>query len=80
MAERLIELRSDAFVADYFTAEEQPLVARASSPVDGLRLLAPVSSGKESALKALREGLRLDTRCVIVMPVDAARREGEDSE
>jgi 4'-phosphopantetheinyl transferase len=66
----VVEPRSDAFLADYFTAEEQALVARA--PVaDRSRLLALLWSGKESALKALREGLRLDTRCVIVDPVDA---------
>ncbi|MBZ5613220.1 MAG: 4'-phosphopantetheinyl transferase superfamily protein [Acidobacteriia bacterium] len=62
-----IEPRSDAFVADYFTTEEQALVARASA-ADRDRLLALLWSGKESALKALRSGLRLDTRSVIVIP------------
>jgi 4'-phosphopantetheinyl transferase len=62
-----IEPRSDAFVADYFTLEEQALVAHASAS-DRDRLLALLWSGKESALKALREGLRLDTRSVIVIP------------
>ena len=62
-----IEPRSDAFVADYFTLEEQALVAHASA-ADRDRLLALLWSGKESALKALREGLRLDTRSVIVIP------------
>jgi 4'-phosphopantetheinyl transferase superfamily protein len=75
----IIEPRSDAFAADYFTAEEQALVAQACAP-DRLRLLALIWSGKESALKALREGLRLDTRCVIVTPVDALRRGAEDPE
>ena len=50
-----IEPRSDAFVADYFTIEEQALVARASA-ADRDRILALLWSGKESALKALREG------------------------
>lgn len=67
----LIEPRSDAFIADYFTAEEQALVARAPA-VDRPRLLALLWSGKESALKALRTGLRLDTRCVIVTLVGEA--------
>jgi 4'-phosphopantetheinyl transferase len=63
----MIEPRSDAFVADYFTVEEQALVAYVSA-ADRDRLLALLWSGKESALKALREGLRLDTRSVIVIP------------
>jgi 4'-phosphopantetheinyl transferase len=61
----LIEPHSDAFAGDYFTAEEQELVARAHAD-DRSRLLALLWSGKESALKALREGLRLDTRSVVV--------------
>jgi len=61
----LIEPRSDAFVADYFTAEEQALVA--GTPVDlRPRMTTLLWSAKESALKALRQGLRLDTRCVTV--------------
>jgi 4'-phosphopantetheinyl transferase len=63
----LIEPHSDAFVADYFTAEEQALVARATAQ-DRDRRLAMLWSAKESTLKALRTGLRVDTRCVIVSP------------
>jgi 4'-phosphopantetheinyl transferase len=63
----MIEPRSDAFVADYFTNDEQALVAQAST-ADRSRLLALLWSGKESALKALRAGLRLDTRSVMVCP------------
>ena len=57
----LIEPRSDAFVNDYFTPAEQKLIDRD-------RLLHPTLlwSAKESALKALREGLRMDTREVEV--------------
>jgi 4'-phosphopantetheinyl transferase len=62
-----IEPRSDAFVTDYFTPEEHALLARASG-VDRSRLLALLWSAKESTLKALRVGLRLDTRCVTVSP------------
>ena len=65
-----IEPRSDAFVADYFTASEQALVAQAALPERPL-LLALLWSAKESALKALRVGLRLDTRSMCVRPGDA---------
>lgn len=61
----LIEPRSAAFLADYFTAEEQELVARAPT-ADSDRVANLVWSAKESALKALGEGLRLDSRCVVV--------------
>ena len=64
----VVEPRSDAFVADYFSVEEQALIARASA-ADRPRILALLWSGKESALKALRAGLRLDTRSVIVTPL-----------
>ena len=74
-----IEPRSDAFVADYFTTSEQALVERAPG-ADRSWLLALLWSGKESALKALRTGLRLDTRCVIVSHVDALRHRGEDGQ
>ncbi len=57
----LVEPRSEAFVVDYLTAEEQQLAARVSEG-ERSRLVALIWSGKESALKALREGLRLDTR------------------
>src|SRR5271165_2972878 len=63
----LVEPRSDAFIADYFTAEEQALVARMSLE-DRPRLLALLWSAKESALKALGAGLRLDTRSLVVNP------------
>ena len=72
-----IEPRSEAFVADYFTTEEQAFVARATA-TDRFRRLALIWSGKESTLKALHEGLRLDTRCVQVSATDddERRREG----
>jgi len=68
----IIEPRSDGFVADYFAPEEQALVADASPP-DRPRLVALLWSAKESALKALHVGLRLDTRYVIVSFVDVGR-------
>ena len=66
-----IELRDDAFVADYFTTQEQTLVAQ-SSAADRPRLLALLWSGKESALKAQHVGLRVDARSVVVCPGDLA--------
>jgi 4'-phosphopantetheinyl transferase len=73
----LIEPRSDAFVTDYFTSEEQQLVAQASAAERSM-LLALLWSGKESTLKALHTGLRLDTRCVIVSPADASWHRSKD--
>jgi 4'-phosphopantetheinyl transferase len=59
----LVEPHSEAFLTDYFTPEEQASVAR-SLPEQRDRLLAVLWSAKESALKALRTGLRADTRTV----------------
>lgn len=70
-----IEPRPDVFVADYFAAEEQALLAQSSAAQSAAAqssadnrscLVALIWSAKESALKALRTGLRLDTRSVIV--------------
>ena len=66
----LVEPRSQAFAADYFTATEQRVVAHATNP----DVVANVIwSAKESALKVLRTGLRRDTRTVEV------RLDGEDA-
>jgi 4'-phosphopantetheinyl transferase len=74
----IIEPRSDAFIADYFATEEQELIERTSA-ADRCRLLAMLWSGKESALKALRTGLRLDTRSVTVSPVLPLQHEDESA-
>lgn len=66
-----VEPRSDLFLADYLTPREQALVA-AGGPDDGVRRATLVWSVKECVLKALREGLRLDTRSV-----ELAERHGE---
>lgn len=66
-----IEPRSDAFVADYFTDKEKTLIERAL-PQDRIELIALLWSAKESVLKALRIGLRADTRSVCV---DSLREE-----
>ena len=64
-----IEPRSDAFVADYFTDAERQAMAGLSDSEHAL-LANLVWSAKESALKAMREGLRLDTRQVEVDTAD----------
>jgi 4'-phosphopantetheinyl transferase len=58
-----IESHSRAFVADYFTDDEQRFIAAAPAS-DRACIVTLLWSAKESALKALREGLRLDTRSV----------------
>jgi 4'-phosphopantetheinyl transferase len=61
----LIEPHSNAFLADYFTDDEQAFISSRSLE-DRPWLLTLLWSAKESALKALGEGLRLDTRSVVV--------------
>lgn len=65
----MIESRSDAFIADYFTEREQHLIAHTSCAERPL-LVSLVWSAKESALKALHVGLRADTRSVEVKELD----------
>ncbi len=72
----VVEPRADVFVADYFTSEEQAAVAQ--SPVTKRsQRIALIWSAKESALKALRVGLRFDTRSVVVS-LDEAIGRGND--
>lgn len=72
----LIEPHSDGFAADYFALEEQALVAKTNA-VDRFKLLSLLWSGKESALKALREGLRLDTRSLVVSLPSMGESQGD---
>lgn len=74
----IVEPRSAAFIADYFAPEEQALIERTPA-ADRSLLLALLWSGKESALKALRTGLRLDTRSVKVSPVRSPGAEDVDA-
>ncbi len=68
----MIEAHSDAFVADYFTPEEQRWIASADAE-ERDRLVAILWSGKEGALKALRVGLRMDTRdFTVTLPAGAS--------
>jgi 4'-phosphopantetheinyl transferase len=63
----LIEPRDRSFPAAYFTENEQNLLAQ--SPSDEQALLTTLLwSAKESALKALHVGLRLETTCLDVSP------------
>lgn len=61
----VIEPRSNAFVEDYFTDEEQAAIAQTHTAQRNL-LITILWSAKESALKALRLGLRADTRSVSI--------------
>jgi len=61
--------RSSAFASDYFTAGEQALIAQ-TPPQDRDVRITLLWSAKESVLKALRCGLRADTRDVEVTPLD----------
>ncbi|MCG6957562.1 MAG: 4'-phosphopantetheinyl transferase superfamily protein [Gemmatimonadetes bacterium] len=62
-----IEPRSEEFVRDYFTADEQRWILAAGADASFRANL--LWSAKESALKALGEGLRMDTRSVEVEAV-----------
>lgn len=63
----VVEPHGDSFLSDYFTAEEQALVSRAPA-ANQTRLMTLLWSAKESTLKALKAGLRLDTRSVMISP------------
>lgn len=58
-----IEERSEAFVADYFTEDELKMMRDSEHSKKNI-VSNLIWSAKESALKTLREGLRLDTRSV----------------
>lgn len=64
-----IEPRSEAFIADYCTSSEHALIGKTSVEHRAL-VVSLIWSAKESTLKALRQGLRLDTRYVCVRLVD----------
>lgn len=61
----LIEPRSQTFVTDYFTVDEQSWIQSRQS-VEQPAVVTLLWSAKESGLKALREGLRLDPRSVAI--------------
>jgi len=74
----LVETRDHSFVTDFFTANEQKLISRA--PADRRPMLATLLwSAKESALKALRVGLQMDTTLLEVSLADEILQPGEHS-
>jgi 4'-phosphopantetheinyl transferase len=66
----IVTARSEAFLADYFTIEEQQAIDGAGK--GRARMATLVWSAKESALKAIREGLRRDTRSIAVSRIAIA--------
>jgi 4'-phosphopantetheinyl transferase len=58
-----IEAREENFVRDYFTPEEMASVVSAE-PTERAAVVTAIWSAKEAVLKALRTGLRLDTRLI----------------
>jgi len=71
----LVESRSAGFVETYFTDTECKHVERADAESRDL-LVTMIWSAKESTLKALRTGLRADTRSVEVAGEGAASGDG----
>ena len=64
-----VEARTETFVLDYFTPAERHLVDK--FPADSRAMLVTlIWSAKESMLKALGVGLRLDTRMVEVQALE----------
>jgi 4'-phosphopantetheinyl transferase len=70
-----VEPRDEAFVNDYFTPAERGVVA-AAPPESRAETVTLIWSAKESALKALRVGLRADTRDVEVRLLPWQRKDG----
>jgi 4'-phosphopantetheinyl transferase len=60
-----IQQHGDNFAEDYFVDEEKALLSRFPELNEDV-VLTLIWSGKEAALKALRQGLRRDTRSVVV--------------
>ncbi|MGI9100892.1 MAG: 4'-phosphopantetheinyl transferase family protein [Terriglobales bacterium] len=71
------EPRSDAFITDFFAAEEQSLLAGVAA-ADRDHLATLLWSAKESALKTLQTGLRADTRSAVVRVADLMLPDAHD--
>ncbi|NJN84678.1 MAG: 4'-phosphopantetheinyl transferase superfamily protein [Caldilineaceae bacterium] len=68
-----IETRSERFIEDFFTADEIDCVRSATPALRDIYITA-IWSAKESVLKAVRTGLRVDTRSVgIDLCLDSVR-------
>jgi 4'-phosphopantetheinyl transferase len=63
----VLDPREDSLIQDYYTPEEIELCHKADSDKKTL-VTNLIWSAKESMLKSLREGLRMDTRSVQVIP------------
>lgn len=63
-----VEVRTAAFLADWFTEAEQAFVAAGEAGEPGLSATL-VWSAKEAVMKALREGLRIPPKAIEVAPV-----------
>lgn len=61
----IIEPRHPSFVTDYFTPEEQVWIA-SRHMLEQPAVITLLWSAKESVLKCLKEGLRLDTRSITI--------------
>ena len=72
----LVEPRSDAFVGDFFTADESATVRRLAAGEARDEAANLIWSAKEAALKVLKVGLRADTRDVAVEFGRACRPDG----
>ena len=68
-----LEPRGELLTTDFFTPEEIELV-REAAPENKILVPNLIWSAKESVLKALREGLRRDTRDISIQP-DFSRQE-----
>ena len=62
-----VESREDYLILDYFTAEEISISTQCQESEKDL-VVNLIWSAKETTLKILREGLRRDTRSVVVLP------------
>jgi 4'-phosphopantetheinyl transferase len=62
-----VEPHSESFVRDFFTGQEQELVESAR---ERCKVTTVLWSAKESVLKLLHAGLRLDTKCVSIRPFE----------
>lgn len=68
-----VEPRSDGFLRDFFLPSERSSV-EACGPEARAERANLIWSAKESALKAIREGLRRDTRSVEVLAIGGSER------
>jgi 4'-phosphopantetheinyl transferase len=71
----LAEPRSEEFLADYFTSEEQNFLLGCTG-LERWRLIALFWSAKESTLKALQQGLRGDPRSWCMKLLNPANQAG----